>query len=335
MPAQKHPISDEQLIKNVELLKAKATAFDNYLSKPAPAGKKIKDAEKMQNDELAEYVAGVSQSLFLGLVNFKPYIEELWRRFEKIRTDRSDETIAGCHTKDEFCEKILKRTRRAVNYMLTGGNPVSKRRETVSRPDLQNPPPATPQQDTPSERESVSQPDPAALEIQQAKRRRGFVRQNPEYKDKSAEEIDAALLAKYGTATLLKGQIPIHQSGASVSSTVENPSAGNGSNPIAPLQNSEDELADMFSPRLEDGPPQSEFYAIRRKSDGALYRSHWHSFTTDVLEANRWKNPPFKFLSEINSGKEDEPPPEVEVVRVEVSYKLAVVAPAKSGEEAA
>jgi hypothetical protein len=78
----------------------------------------------------------------------------------------------------------------------------------------------------------------------------------------------------------------------------------------------------MFSPRLEDGPPQSEFYAIRRKSDGALYRSHWHSFTTDVLEANRWKNPPFGFLSKINSGKEDEPPPEVEVVRVEVSYKL-------------
>src|ERR1043166_4276760 len=82
--------SEQQLIKNIEVLKVKAKAFDNYLSKPAPVGKKIKDAEKMQNDELAEYVAGVSQSLFLGLVNFKPYIEELWRRFEKIRTDRSD-----------------------------------------------------------------------------------------------------------------------------------------------------------------------------------------------------------------------------------------------------
>src|ERR1043166_6093558 len=140
MPAQKQPISDEQLIKNVELLKAKATAFDNYLSKPAPAGKKIKDAEKMQNDELAEYVAGVSQSLFLGLVNFKPYIEELWRRFEKIRTDRSDETIAGCHTKDEFCEKILKRTRRARRYMLKGGKPLTQTGKTRSPPAPPKPP---------------------------------------------------------------------------------------------------------------------------------------------------------------------------------------------------
>lgn len=51
----------------------------------------------------------------------------------------------------------------------------------------------------------------------------------------------------------------VHQfspSGASVSSTAENPSAGNGSIPIAPLQNFEDELADLFSPRPTDAPPQ-------------------------------------------------------------------------------
>jgi hypothetical protein len=35
--------------------------------------------------------------------------------------------IHGCRTWDEFCTKVLKRTRGAVNYLLSGGNPASKR----------------------------------------------------------------------------------------------------------------------------------------------------------------------------------------------------------------
>jgi hypothetical protein len=84
-------------------------------------------------EALAEKVASAFQSAFSKLEEHKADIEKLWKEFECLR---SGETIMGCKTKTEFCQKVLGRSIRAVQYLLSGGNPVSKRatRETVSRP---------------------------------------------------------------------------------------------------------------------------------------------------------------------------------------------------------
>jgi hypothetical protein len=47
----------------------------------------------------------------------KPYFEELWSRFDKLK---QGETIQDCRTRSEFCEKILKRSTRSVQYILYG-----------------------------------------------------------------------------------------------------------------------------------------------------------------------------------------------------------------------
>jgi hypothetical protein len=76
----------------------------------------------------------VQAGMVKAFAELKPFIEELWKRFDALK---DDETIAGCKTRKEYCEKVLDRTPRAIQYMMAGGNPVSKRKpasETVSSP---------------------------------------------------------------------------------------------------------------------------------------------------------------------------------------------------------
>lgn len=115
----------------------------------------------MQSDKLGEYIATSITGLFTTLEDLKPYIEELWVRFDDINIvefyeeratrdkklsreeweNRPQKSICGCRTKKEYCEKILHRTPRAVQYMLSGGNPVSKRQgadaPVVPEPDVE------------------------------------------------------------------------------------------------------------------------------------------------------------------------------------------------------
>jgi hypothetical protein len=71
---------------------------------------------KMSNEELGEYVASESVGVLKRMDVLRPYFEELWSRFDALQ----GETIQGCTTKTEFCEKILHRSRRSVNYILHG-----------------------------------------------------------------------------------------------------------------------------------------------------------------------------------------------------------------------
>jgi hypothetical protein len=89
----------------------------------------------IDREQLARRVADVFQSAFTKLAEHKDDIEELRNEFAQL--DKG-ETIMECRNWTEFCQNVLKRSIRAVQYMLTGGNPVSKRkaRETVSRPIL-------------------------------------------------------------------------------------------------------------------------------------------------------------------------------------------------------
>lgn len=93
------------------------------------------DDTQSERDALAQKVASVFQAAFAKLEEYRADIERLWKEFENLK---HGETIMGCRTKTEFCTKVLGRSIRAVQYLLSGGNPVSKRtkRETVSRPAL-------------------------------------------------------------------------------------------------------------------------------------------------------------------------------------------------------
>jgi hypothetical protein len=97
----------------------------------------VKSPRKLDNELLAAHVQAGMVKAFAEL---KPFIEELWKRFDALN---DYETIAGCKTRKEYCAKVLDRTPRAVQYMMAGGNPVIKRKpaasETVSLPRKEKP----------------------------------------------------------------------------------------------------------------------------------------------------------------------------------------------------
>ena len=89
---------------------------------PPPTNRK--DPGELDDEQLAEVVSNGLVKLAVDSERLKPYFFELRERFHK-KSAASE--IHGCRSWDEFCTTILKRTRRAVNYLLAGGNPASKR----------------------------------------------------------------------------------------------------------------------------------------------------------------------------------------------------------------
>ena len=94
------------------------------------------EATAMTPEKLAEYVAKSGWGDVLRkLVQLKPYVEVLWGRFGELKPG---EMIAGCRTKEEFCEKCLCRSIRAVQYMLYGRTP-AKPKANIVRPGSETP----------------------------------------------------------------------------------------------------------------------------------------------------------------------------------------------------
>lgn len=79
-----------------------------------------------EREALAKKVAAA----FEKLASHRKDVERLWMEFGKLIPG---ETIMGCKNKTEFAEKILRRSLRAIEYMLDGGNH-NRGHETVSRP---------------------------------------------------------------------------------------------------------------------------------------------------------------------------------------------------------
>ena len=76
-------------------------------------------------------------SISAKLKTLESDIRLLWIDFDNLK---ADETILGCATKKEFCEKKLHRTPRAIQYMLSGGNPNNAdRSEIISLPQASEP----------------------------------------------------------------------------------------------------------------------------------------------------------------------------------------------------
>jgi hypothetical protein len=82
------------------------------------------EPNQLDDEQLATMVNEGAVRLAVFSEALKPYYLELRERFHK----KSDEAlIHGCKTWNEYCEKVLDRTRRAINYWLAGGNPSEKR----------------------------------------------------------------------------------------------------------------------------------------------------------------------------------------------------------------
>ena len=73
-------------------------------------------------EERAEYVAALFEECGKQIA---VYVRQLRCDFRGLR---SGETIMECKTWTEFCKKVLKRTTRAVRYIMAGGNPRWKRK---------------------------------------------------------------------------------------------------------------------------------------------------------------------------------------------------------------
>jgi len=73
-------------------------------------------------EERAEFVADRLETSGKQLA---PYIRQLRADFRALKTG---ETIMNCKTWTEFCKKVLKRSTRAIRYVIKGGNPRSGRK---------------------------------------------------------------------------------------------------------------------------------------------------------------------------------------------------------------
>jgi hypothetical protein len=98
------------------------TAMDLFKAAPPP--------EQLTDEELGGFVAEGATRVAVFCEQLKPYYLDLRSRFAK---KLKAATIHGCRTWDEYCSKVLDRTKRAVNYFLAGGNPVIKRKSGGKR----------------------------------------------------------------------------------------------------------------------------------------------------------------------------------------------------------
>jgi hypothetical protein len=90
---------------------------------------------EMSDKALIEFINSGSIKIAVLCETFRPYYLELRDRFAK---KPKGETIEGFSSWNDYCEQTLDRTRRAVNYFLSGGNAeyVAKRREANKPNDL-------------------------------------------------------------------------------------------------------------------------------------------------------------------------------------------------------
>jgi hypothetical protein len=109
-----------------------------------PSGEMESKAFLKEADKRADFVIAAMGALTAKLREFKPQIEESRRDFRKLK---GNQTIAGCKTWAEFCEKKLHRTDRAVRKMLADPKP-SQANEQQSHAEQSS---ASPKAEEPSE----------------------------------------------------------------------------------------------------------------------------------------------------------------------------------------
>jgi len=71
----------------------------------------------LDSEFLGKYLANEMAGVLRKTDELCPVFEELWRRFEGLK---DGENICGCSTRTQYCETVLKRSMRSVQYILYG-----------------------------------------------------------------------------------------------------------------------------------------------------------------------------------------------------------------------
>jgi hypothetical protein len=123
-------------------------------------------------ENLARRIIARMESVSAKLRSLEDDIRKLWTEFDKLKPG---ETILGCATKKEFCERKLNRTPRTVQYLLAGqSNPADRPRSELSSP-------------------AVPASAPSSTPISNRKQRHAdIIKQRPELAGASPKELDAA-----------------------------------------------------------------------------------------------------------------------------------------------
>jgi hypothetical protein len=85
--------------------------------------------EKMSDAELARYCIREGRYLMRRIEHYRLYLLVLRERFRSLDGSK---TILGCRTWNEFCTERLEYTKRAMNYMLAGGNKDAKKKKQLA-----------------------------------------------------------------------------------------------------------------------------------------------------------------------------------------------------------
>jgi hypothetical protein len=112
-------------MKNTTKLETPATLL---LAEPQQVGNDFplvadwEEPAQLDDEQLATFVAEGAVRVAVFCEALKPFYFELRERFRSSKKSKKA-LIHGAKTWDEYCEKVLDRTRRAINYWLAGGNP--------------------------------------------------------------------------------------------------------------------------------------------------------------------------------------------------------------------
>ena len=285
---------------------------------PAPALQEpITDANivRLSNDELGTYIQNSTLGILRRLDDLRPYYVELWKRFDELK---DGETICGCTTRKQYCDDILKRSIRSVQYAING------------RPE--SPKPVLP---APSHNELTC---PVCSDVLPSRNKLGT-----HIRETHPDRADEILGKQTQPSSASQSDTPQDSEPQSCGTPVEDsqvPPENGGATPTVPLQPSDEPEEPRRTPS-DNAPsdPASEtltesFYVIRRKSDGAfLSRFHGNeSFSPvdSILEAERFFDIEDADLLEVyikNLGERSRTlltRSEWEWVRVDAKYSLTV-----------
>jgi hypothetical protein len=76
------------------------------------------------SEKLGKFIADQTTGVLRHLEELRPYYEELWKRFDDLPKGNK---ILDCSTRTEYCEKILHRSIRSVQFALYGRGPTVQR----------------------------------------------------------------------------------------------------------------------------------------------------------------------------------------------------------------
>lgn len=103
----------------------------------------VRDRTSLDDNTLGACIEEYGSGALLTLKMCMPLVDEMQRRFKNLDRKKGVNgkynTIRGCQTFQEYCQKVLHRTEQAVYLMLRGGMPKSSKISKADKPKTAKP----------------------------------------------------------------------------------------------------------------------------------------------------------------------------------------------------